>query len=599
MKHTIKAVTDAGATAEQAVQEIKAIKPDQNIRHAAYLAWAAEQAASKAARGPKCVVNADVLRGFRKGKTSVTWKPWIIPMLYWFAVVFCFNMTVILGLMIFRKSWVEKERLPFPYARVAEGIIAPLKNESADSPKQVSFPRTVFFIAFLIGFLFCVRGMVTISETGAVVMPPDKTLLRLDLTWLNLIPGATIVLVLVPFALLFILFFPLDMLLTVVVFFLLGNYLIPWFVRMFGITGMPSIPYSIFRMGGIFGVSLFLLVFHFSEVKKLITGIWRKGEKEGPNEPITTRELSVGFVLMLGLFSMFVIWGESGTGSSLLSRILIFIYVLAMLYMYNMHHIRLRASGAFQFFDFNNVLHTGTWFNWHWWGFVHSVPMAQGSNILYPNSALNYQTLYHLETFGAYSKSMGPASQILDAFSLADATNSKNRDIFKAVVIGMVVALILVMPLFLMAMYHKGYDNTPSAGAWNNHFGTTDKVYRYHTKYYPGMFTRHSILWVVFGAVIYGVCMYLRREYARFPIEPMGLLLVGGNGGRSNLGTDKIWFTFIIALFIKWILFRWYGVRAFQEKVVPFLIYCLMGISLGMVLYMFLTAVLVSKGMAF
>ncbi|MFC1479413.1 DUF6785 family protein [Planctomycetota bacterium] len=596
---TIKSVENGIDTAKRAGEEIRSMPSPGDARRAAYLAWAADQAALKTLRGPKCVINADIIRGFRKGKTSVPWKPWIIPILYWCGVVFCFNMTIILGLMIFRRSWIEKERLPFPYARMAEGIIVPLTDQSPDSPKQVSFPRTVFYIAFLVGFLFCIRGMVSISETGSAPMPPGKPFLNLDLTWLNIIPGATIVLLLIPFALLFILFFPLDILFTVAVFFLLGNFLIPWIGRMFGVTDMPSIPYHILRMGGILGVSFFLLIFHFSDIKKIITGLWDKGKGDEANEPVSPRELSIGFLIMLGLFTVFIIWGEQGTGSSLFSRILMFIYMFAMIYMYNMHHIRLRASGAFQYFDFNNILHTGSWFNWHWWGQVHSVPMAQGSNILYPDSALNYQTLYHLETFGAYAKSMGPASQILDAFSLADSTNSRNRDIFKAVVIGMVVALILVMPFFLTAMYHKGYDNTPYGGSWSNIFGSTDKAYRYHVKYYPGMFKKVSLWWIVLGAAIYGVCMYLRREYARFPIEPMGLMLVGADGGRSRLGTDYIWFTFIVALFIKWIIFRWYGVRTFQEKVVPFLIYCLMGMTLGIVLYMFLTIVLVSKGMAF
>jgi hypothetical protein len=292
-----------------------------------------------------------------------------------------------------------------------------------------------------------------------------------------------------------------------------------------------------------------------------------------------------------------VIAGEGEASGSVLKRILIFIYVLAMIYMYNMHHIRLRASGAFQYFDFNNILHTGGWFNWHWWGQVHGVPMAQGSTILHSDKVLSFHALYQLEMFGAYSKTMGPASQILEAFSLADATNARNRDIFKGVLIGLLIALILGMPIFLYAMHRVGYDNTPQANKeWNDHFVVSDKAYRYYTKYNPAIFTSRSIWWVVFGAALYGTCMYLRREYARFPIEPMGLLIAGTYGGRCSLGVDRIWFTFIIALFVKWIIFRWYGVRAFQEKVVPFLVYCLMGMSLGIMLYLFLSAILVTRG---
>jgi hypothetical protein len=50
---------------------------------------------------------------------------------------------------------------------------------------------------------------------------------------------------------------------------------------------------------------------------------------------------------------------------------------------------------------------------------------------------------------------------------------------------------------------------------------------------------------------------------------------------------------------LKWIIFRWYGVRAFQEKVLPLAVYCLMGMALGVVLYLFLSAAILSKGIAF
>jgi hypothetical protein len=274
-------------------------------------------------------------------------------------------------------------------------------------------------------------------------------------------------------------------------------------------------------------------------------------------------------------------------------------YVLLLIMIYNLPLMRMRGVGGFSYFEFNHILHVGGWFNWHWLKQVHTVPMAQGSQIVAPDLPLNYISLYQMESFGAYGQSVGPGMQFLDAYALAESTRARARDIFKGLALGVLLALLIVMPVYLIAAYHIGYDNTPSAGSWNSMYLTSDKASRYYTKLNPGMFTYNSIWWVVAGAALMGACMYLRREYSRFPIEPMGLLIAGYDGGRTILGTDTLWFTFGAAWLIKWVLFRWYGVRFFQEKVIPLVVYGLMGMCLGMLMYLFLSAVLLSRGVAF
>jgi hypothetical protein len=309
--------------------------------------------------------------------------------------------------------------------------------------------------------------------------------------------------------------------------------------------------------------------------------------------------MSVGFLLALSAFCFLVIVGEGDTGKPLLTQILMLVYVLALMTIYNLPYMRVRASGGFGAFEFNNILHVGGWFNWRWWKQIHSIPVAAGSRIMEPDSILNYHSLYQLETFGAYAQAVGPSTQLMDAFALADRTKAHLRDIFKGILLATILGLLIGMPLYLIAVHHIGYDNTPMAGSWGNMYLTTDKAARYYTKVYPGMFTDTSMLWAIGGALLIGTCMYLRREYARFPIEPMGLFIAGYNGGRTCMGSDTIWFTFIVALGLKWIVFRWYGVRAFQEKVLPLVVYCLMGMCLGIVLYLFLSAAILSKGIAF
>jgi hypothetical protein len=594
---TIKEIESAREVADLARNATAAELTPQK---AAYLAWAAQTAAALSARGPDCVRSADAVRGFRKGKAPVPWPAWTVPSAYWFAVMFSFCLVVLFGLMSLRASWIEKERLPFPYARVANGVLHPqtieTKGEAPPASANESFPTLLTAIAFFIGLLFCVKGVMSIGETADVNVAPTNTFLDLNLTWLDLIRGVSIRLIVMPFALLILLLFPLDLLLTVVIAYVVASFGLPYLQELAGISNRLDFRYVVLRMGGMLGVTVFIVIFHFAEIRRLVTGLWERA-RGSPHDALTPREMSVGFILTLSAFCLLVLIGEGPTGDSMLTRVLMLAYTLAMILMYSLPYMRLRAGGSFQYFEFNNILHTGSWFNWHWWKMIHTLPMAQGSKIVEPDSVLNYHSLYQLETFGAYGQGIGPGNQILDAFALAENTGARTRDIFKAMLIGFTLALLIGIPLYLIAIYHTGYDNTPMAGAWGSTTLITDKAERYYVKLNPGMFTANSLWWVVGGAALFGVCMYLRREYSRFPIEPMGLFLAGADGGRSGFGAETIWFSVIVALLIKWGIFRWYGVRTYQEKVMPAIVYCLMGMTLGMVIYLFLSAVILGRGM--
>ncbi|MBI3831149.1 MAG: hypothetical protein HY291_16640 [Planctomycetes bacterium] len=599
-------VTDTLKEAEEAQDLILAAQKEAvaageklEPRRAAYLAWAAETLAKAAERGPNCVTNADAVRGFRKGKEAVPWAVWLTPLGYWFLAMLAFLFIQLFGLTALREAWIEQERLPFPMAKLAEGVLRPEPAKPWGDSGQESFPRAAIGAAFFVGLLFAVRGMLSISETTGAPVPPTNALLDLDLTGLDLIHGVTMRLQLLPFALLMMMFFPLDLLFTVIAAFLVAEFGVPFVLDLLGITDRIGVRGLILRSGGMLGVTVFTLIFQRSELKRLVSGLWSRASGSSSSAPLSARELSAGFVLALGGFGALTLYGERHTGHSIISQGLMLLYVLLLIMIYNLPLMRMRGVGGFSYFEFNHILHVGGWFNWHWWKQVHTVPLAQGSQIVAPDLPLNYISLYQMESFGAYGQAVGPGMQFLDAYALAEATRARARDIFKGLALGVLLALLIVMPLYLIAAYHIGYDNTPSAGSWNSMYLTSDKASRYYTKLNPGIFTYNSIWWVVAGAGLMGACMYLRREYSRFPIEPLGLLIAGCDGGRTILGTDTLWFTFGAAWLLKWVLFRWYGVRFFQEKIMPLAVYGLMGMCLGILLYLFLSAVLLSRGVAF
>jgi hypothetical protein len=93
--------------------------------------------------------------------------------------------------------------------------------------------------------------------------------------------------------------------------------------------------------------------------------------------------------------------------------------------------------------------------------------------------------------------------------------------------------------------------------------------------------------------------MYLRREYIWFPLSAVGCYLGATIGGISNLGVNTIWATALAALVVKTVLFRWYGVRTFQMKIVPVVVRALMGMTLGMLLLVVTQGLIRGQGVWF
>ena len=67
----------------------------------------------------------------------------------------------------------------------------------------------------------------------------------------------------------------------------------------------------------------------------------------------------------------------------------------------------------------------------------------------------------------------------------------------------------------------------------------------------------------------------------------MGFVLAAENIGTRvmYLSPDSMWFTILLAWVFKKLVFRWLGVRYYNERMLPSLLYLLLGIMFGMLLY--------------
>ncbi|KPJ54452.1 MAG: hypothetical protein AMS16_04790 [Planctomycetes bacterium DG_58] len=106
----------------------------------------------------------------------------------------------------------------------------------------------------------------------------------------------------------------------------------------------------------------------------------------------------------------------------------------------------------------------------------------------------------------------------------------------------------------------------------------------------PTVFSRvKPWVFLPLGMAIVGVVMYMRREYVGFPLSPVGIV-VSAAMSMNGYGTADIWFSMIIILVGKWVIYRWFGVGFFRDKVLPVVVYAMMGLMTGMFIFKVLFA---------
>jgi uncharacterized membrane protein len=76
----------------------------------------------------------------------------------------------------------------------------------------------------------------------------------------------------------------------------------------------------------------------------------------------------------------------------------------------------------------------------------------------------------------------------------------------------------------------------------------------------------------------------------------VGIVICSGLSYFTNYSTSAIWFPILIVLIVKQVIYRWFGVGFFKQKVVPVVIFAMMGLMTGMFLY---KVILMSMGRGF
>jgi len=570
---------------------------------------------------------------------------WTFPMIFWTVVLLSVEFFFLFLALAFRKRWVEEERMPFPMAQLPIGIVSESEGE------RKLFSNRAAWIAFVIGFALCLRPVLAISATNALPIGPalsyifiDPLRTQVDLTGYQIIPGLYFVMWLAPMVLVLMLFLPVDVLMTALVTFFVTQAGCRWLAYELGTaTDWPTFFSRGIEIGGAVGLVFWTLVFHWQEIARLANGFLRYVRSAGERRYLNFRNLMFAFwaaALALAAWIYPTIYGAGYLPATrwliLSGTVLLFLYLalsskrsgqnsadqgpvspggLAILIAASMltfaaltlpgRTVGLFVMGSLIIFVFSFTgmrargetlmqdmyvydqgrLDAAAGARWvpgpsapgfptpenHWWG----TP---------PGVMSNYLTW----ELGVMYRYWAPHNSFLDTFKLGHEAGASVRDIFKAIVIGLVVAAALTpfLTLFYSYTYGAGGRNGPTYW-YEDYLGTTARAYIFDNspmetpRYYDDS---KIYTWPLLGFVTIGVMMYMRREYSWFPLHPIGFLM--GAWMYQPFGSVRdMWFTLLVAFIVKRQVFKWFGVRFFREKVQGVLVFAAMGMVLAIVLY--------------
>lgn len=517
----------------------------------------------------------DMFRRGGYGPGDIPWREWRTPVLFWSAMLVSFQLFAISVVLLYRRILIDEEKLPFPMASVAQSIIEyrPSRSDEVGARKL----RTCIRVAFVIGLLICMPGIISISAEGSTPIPINSSYYG---TSTGVIPGLSVRLSWDPFVLCFLMFFPIDVLLTVTIFYMGVNMFIPIACYWIGIPkpDLGAWTWLIFGVGGLSGLAFWPAFFNRRLIADGIRRALRGGRDPQSNEPMSFRVILLMMVISFTAFVVLFCISIGDMSARPLSHVISVILCMLVLVGLLLAIMRQSAEAGWHYHCPWPVGKVVAYAHYHYFG--------GGTTGLFKTQA-SFLSVGHVLHFGAYHNTFAPHLHLFYALRVASHTNTSPRDVLKAVFLTLAVALVVTIPLYLIVIHYYGFDHGMTSNDWSNFFNYAQPHHPIGYEENPSFFNAlHPAVAILVGGALIGLVMYLRRERAGFPLSPVGIVITAGHsyfGGGYR--TAVIWLPILIVLVVKHVIYRWFGVKFFREKVIPVVLFAMMGLMTGMFIY--------------
>ncbi|MFA5858097.1 MAG: DUF6785 family protein [Elusimicrobiota bacterium] len=485
---------------------------------------------------------------------AVPWGAWLGPLTIWSALFVVLFVTMFFILVIFRKQWVEKERLTFPLIYLPLELTSPSKKNSKSMISDF-LKNPAMWIGFGLAFMYNALNILNavnpdIPAMGATynigalfTEQPWKSIQPMTFYYNPAVLGLGYLVSLeVSFSIwLFFFMFKIEQ--------VIGNAI-----------GMQSqnFPFFYSQEQAVGGYIAFALVLVFLARKQIIAVV-RKALFNDPNvddtaEPVSYRTAFFGSIIGFVLLCIFF---------TLLNIHLVYVIVFVlMIVIVAFVYARIRAETGvpmiwlFPFYQQKRIL-TYTLG-------VKSM-LDQGASNLIGLSLVSFLARGFFPQITAYQ---------LDTMKLAEEANIKRRKIMSIVVFSLILGLVVSYWLHL-SMYYKYGSNVLEGGSagGSGGFRTGLAVTEYNELSTmlksPQVANTPKIAATIIGAAFVFGMVVLRRVFLNFPLNPIGFLV-------SNSYGMPLWGPFLIVWIIKSLILKLGGVDMYK-RLIPFFI----GITIG------------------
>jgi len=519
----------------------------------------------------------DVCRLLAQGGLSIGQIPWNawIPVIVFYTVLYdLYAISLIATVNIFRRLWIDVERIPFPHVMVAHELLKriPATSMIASEPEKAR-KTSPFLIGVILGICFelpvilaillpwfpdvfgwrthtCLGGT-HVVYAGEIATHPIYSAVA-GLGSLNKNPATVAAAY----------FAPLDILFSASCWFIIILILVQAWYYLGHYTALmsygsccrswgpecparaPPLNWHTIEAGGLYMIAIMELFWHRRYIIQTIKkALGKPSEISDSEEPGGYRLNWIIFVVSnAALIGLWMINGLSIPIATLLILQNLLHAIAQLIYIGRMStpHVWWEGNTFFRFIWPNPP---EPWWNVSYEQFhAHSFSMVMTS--------LNEPTCFPI--YGAaFSYRMN---------NLTKATSDRN--LFKTVTI---VALImipvaLIMQIIIWSAY--GWARTAFSQTWGfaAYFGQTEP-YIHPSSTSPNEWWP----WFIGGALIVLILQYLRSRFLWFPFEPLGFLVANGYTTLQR-GLAS---TFIIAWFLKWLTLKIGGSKLYEDYGMP------------------------------
>lgn len=491
------------------------------------------------------------------GGVPIPWAEWLPTISFWWLIQVLMGFFMLSIATIFRREWIDVEKVPFPTALVA--------YESVAIPALKLQSRTKFIVGMLIGIvaqmpiflqaLFPwfpdIYGWRTgTCGNGASSLASNPALAGIvGLDSVNKQPLAFPIAYLIPQSVL------LSTLLWYLTFVILHQaaYAMGYYTGIETVTDVccrwntyvsTNEPFKAIvptYVGGFVGIALFYLYRTRRSIADTIrtalhrSDEWAEIEKDEPIRYRTSYMMLTISTILLAAF--FMVSGVSLLRAALLI-VTVFITWFAQAYVFGRTSFQMIGDsyGMWPFKFFNPV-----------------VPDVKTLDYALP--------VYFSRTFGADQASYGWGGVLFSSFAsyrFAKLAGVRNDNVLKASAVTIVVTPLAVLFVYISLLYAFGNR----LGPWFTGGG----IYGYSTTFYDTYpATEPWILQMVAGILITGAVTLLHARFIWFPLEPIGFI-VGFGQFAYEFG---YWSTILVAWVLKTATLRIGGSKAYEEIGVP------------------------------